>query len=83
MLRKFGASSSVFGSMMESSYRRQAATQIMLAIDEKGVATLNATGAKSRAITDATSIPSPWATTLPVTSLRTFPVKVVISRNTR
>jgi hypothetical protein len=61
---------------MESSYRRQTTTLIMLVIDTKRAATPNASGAKSLATIGATSTPSPWANTLPVTSFRTFPAKL-------
>jgi len=74
--RRFAASSSVFGSMMESSDRRQATTPTMPVMDAKSAATPNASGAKSLAMIGATITPSPWANTLPVTSFRTLEAKL-------
>jgi len=74
--RRLAASSSVFGSIIASSYRRQETTPMIPVIDIKSAATPNASGAKSLATIGATSTPRPWANTLPVTSFKTLAAKL-------
>jgi len=74
--RRFAASSWDSGSMMECSYRRQATTPIIPAMEKKSAATPKASGAKSLVRMGIKSIPRPWATALPVVSFRTLEAKL-------